>query len=65
VLGIWQRINGSELIGGDDGTVDPSFVMAIAELSFPGARPENVAQLIMRIAGARTSAQRESGVRPP
>jgi len=55
----------SELISGDDSTLDPNFVIAIAELSFPGARPENVAQVIMHIAGASTAAQPVSGVQPP
>ncbi len=49
----------SELISGDDGTLDKNSVMAIAELSFPGARPENFAQVIMHIADASAAARRE------
>ena len=49
----------SELISGDDGTLDQNSVMAIAELSFPGARPENFAQVIMHIADASAAARRE------
>jgi hypothetical protein len=58
----------SELISGDDGTLDQNSVMAIAELSFPGARPENVAQVIMHIADASTAAgtgRTRSGVKGP
>ena len=50
------RASVSELISGDDGTLDQNFVMAIAELSFPGVRPGNVAQVIMHIVGASTAA---------
>jgi hypothetical protein len=50
----------SEPVSGDDGTLDPNLVIAIAELSFPGARPGNVAQVIMHIAGAPTAVRRES-----
>ena len=46
-----------------DGTLDQNSVMAIAELSFPGARPENVAQVIMHIADAPAAARREPGRR--
>lgn len=53
----------SELISGDDGALDQNSLMAIAELSFPGARPENVAQVIMHIADASTAARREPGRR--
>jgi len=41
------------------GTLDQNSVMAIAELSFPGARPENFAQVIMHIADASAAARRE------
>jgi hypothetical protein len=43
----------SGLISDDDGTIDQDFVTAIAELSFPGVRPKNAAQVITSVADVR------------
>jgi hypothetical protein len=48
----------SGLISGDDGTIDQDFVTAIAELSFPGVRPQNAAQVITSIADVPRSPPR-------
>lgn len=50
----------SELIRGDDGIADESFVLAVAELSFPRAHPGFTARVITAVAGVRRSSSASS-----